>query len=208
LDPAAVFDRRRDVWEDDFHVTGEDPAIWDQTGAAHQAIHGTRPVRQFGFQWMRSYARNSAIAFFDEKAVEEGSDGTVHLRTIAEMAAGPDAEDRHTRHMARAALGWDLCEEKRFADQIRGGAVPDAQCSGTLIDRNLVLTAAHCIRDEFTNELKQPLDQWRIVFNYVMPERGVLAPIERARDVYRVREVLSIHVRLAAGQAEQRGCEE
>jgi len=196
IDISATFDRRRDVWEDEFHVIGEDPELFKDT-VPHRLIHGTRPVRKYGFQWIRSYARNSSIAFIHKNSMETLADGTVRLKTVAELATLPNAEDRHTRHMGRAALGWDLCPEKRFADQYAKGALFDATCSGTLIDKNLVLTAAHCIRDQITNEIKVELDDLRLVFNYVVPERGTMATIVAARDVFRFREILTVHVGLA-----------
>lgn len=55
LDPSNEFDDRRDAWEDEDPVIGEDPQFWNQAGA-------TAPVKQFGYQWLRSYARNSTVA--------------------------------------------------------------------------------------------------------------------------------------------------
>jgi len=70
----------------------------------------------------------------------------------------------------------DLCEGERFFDQPTA-----AGCSGTLIDRDLVLTAGHCI--ETDSECEGRL----IVFNYYYVAEGVLETIT-SDDVYECRE--------------------
>ncbi|MGK0357919.1 MAG: V8-like Glu-specific endopeptidase [Bradymonadia bacterium] len=72
----------------------------------------------------------------------------------------------------------NLCEGARFADQVRAGG-----CSGTLVDRNTVLTAGHCIDD--ARCLKEAF-----VFDRFYRAEGVLETVT-ADDVYPCRRVLA-----------------
>lgn len=190
LDKSRAFDTRRDAWEDEWPVVGEDPDLWDQSGASHQAIHGTVPVRKYGFQWLRSYAQNSAIALFHEDTLIENDDGSFTLQPFRESPRIEAAAE-----IFRAANGWDLCSEERFSDQVQNVNYAQAFCSGTLVDQNLVLTAAHCFRDEISNQIKndREVEKLRVVFDYNVPYRGAI-PTEVPRSaVFKVRERLSIH---------------
>ncbi len=71
----------------------------------------------------------------------------------------------------------DLCDGERFADQ-----PAMSSCSGTLIDDDLVLTAAHCVDQTVCND-------WYFVFGYYMTADGVLNHITSA-DVYTCAEIL------------------
>jgi len=74
----------------------------------------------------------------------------------------------------------DLCEGERFRDHPTG-----ANCSGTLIDRDLVLTAGHCVESlgECTGT--------RFVFDYRYEADGVLANISMDEDVYECRQLVA-----------------
>jgi hypothetical protein len=49
--------------------------------------------------------------------------------------------------------------------------LPDGTCSGTLITRNIVLTAAHCVVDEDTKKIFQSVDGISVGFNAFEAER-------------------------------------
>jgi hypothetical protein len=197
VDPSNDFDDRRDAWEDEDPAVGEDPQFWNQAGT-------TAPVKQFGYQWLRSYARNSTVAFFEASDFVDAGNGTVKLIPLRESPAF-----FHQAELELDSLGFDLCPEKRFADQMRQGAVAPAECTGTLIDHNLILTAAHCVRDAENSSLVKAgvLDNVRVAFNYVLSHPGQIItggtgnddPRELRfvpeRDVFKVREVLTLHVK-------------
>jgi len=71
-----------------------------------------------------------------------------------------------------------LCDGERFADQ-----PALANCSGTLIDRDIVLTAGHCVTSQAACK------GTAFVFNFYMASEGELATIT-ADDVYTCRELL------------------
>ena len=73
----------------------------------------------------------------------------------------------------------NLCEGERFRDQPTG-----ANCSGTLIDYDLVLTAGHCV------ETAAECADTRFVFDYFYEADGRLANIA-ASDVYGCAELVA-----------------
>ncbi len=73
----------------------------------------------------------------------------------------------------------DLCEGERFADQIAPGS-----CSATLIDRQHILTAGHCVPGP-----EQCTDSHYWVFGFHMDESGELAELA-ADDVYQCARVV------------------
>ncbi|MBK8172091.1 MAG: trypsin-like peptidase domain-containing protein [Sandaracinaceae bacterium] len=77
-------------------------------------------------------------------------------------------------------LGVDraLCPGERFAEQPTA-----AECSGTLIDNDLVLTAGHCFDDD------GPCSETRFVFGYYYDRPGELHAIH-TDDVYACRRVV------------------
>jgi hypothetical protein len=74
-----------------------------------------------------------------------------------------------------AAAG--LCDGEPFADQPSA-----AVCSGMLVDKRTVLTAAHCVHGALCEDL-------RIVRGFFYQPDGTLPPL-RARDVFRCQELL------------------
>jgi len=75
-----------------------------------------------------------------------------------------------------------LCPGERFADQPSW-----AFCSGTLVDRDLVLTAGHCLGPDPARAAER-CRRTRLVFGYHLTEGGGLAD-PRAEEVYACRRV-------------------
>jgi hypothetical protein len=154
VDPSRDFDTRRDVWEDeaikygpdDIHprtAFGQDPDKWNQTTAASQATHNGRLQRMYGFQWLRSYARNASFAFFHKDDLVDLGNGWYRPKHQTEV----DDAQLADALQAKRNSGRELCDDQRFAAQMNGGYSGRALCSGVLIDKDLMLTAAHCLRN-------------------------------------------------------------
>lgn len=77
---------------------------------------------------------------------------------------------------------YGLCPNERFAQQ-----PASADCSGVLIDRDLVLTAGHCFEDD------QTCDTYAYVFDYFYTAEGELEPMSAA-DVYGCRDFVARRV--------------
>ncbi len=75
-----------------------------------------------------------------------------------------------------------LCPGEAFADQ-----PASADCSATLIDRDLVLTAGHCFEDD------QGCDTYSYVFDYFYASEGQLEPLSAA-DVFGCRDFVTRRV--------------
>jgi MYXO-CTERM domain-containing protein len=73
---------------------------------------------------------------------------------------------------------YGICEGQRFLDQPVA-----ADCSGVLIDDDLVLTAAHCFD-------VVPCEEYAFVFDYFYASTGTLEPITSA-DVFSCRQVVA-----------------
>lgn len=190
LDQEIFFDSRRDVWEDEWPTIGEDPSRWNESAASRQATHGLAPVETYGFQWLRSYARNATVVFTTKDDLDYIDPITGKYYAI--KPAWALDSDRMRARLARMTQGWDLCPEQRFAEQIQGGRVPLIWCSGTLIDKNIILTASHCVRDSQTGIPDTPIEDVRVVFNYVVAHRGAEPSVDTHRDVFAVRELITL----------------
>lgn len=91
-----------------------------------------------------------------------------------------DLSDPWDVRVTAPAIGEELnlCEDQRFYDQPKA-----AQCSGTLIDDDLVLTAGHCIKSE------RQCRSLRFVFNYRYESEGRFPDLWE-EDVFSCRRVV------------------
>ena len=92
-----------------------------------------------------------------------------------------DESDPENVRIVAPSLGEsrDFCEGERFFDDPRA-----ANCSGTLVDVDLVLTAGHCVDDI------DDCRNYRYVFDYYHAAAGELQHISAAEDVYRCEELV------------------
>lgn len=111
---------------------------------------------------LRALARASVVALIPKRRVEWTDEG-------GELA------------LAVPNLGhaYELCDGERFAEQPIA-----ADCSGTLIDGDLVLTAAHCFTDTACTD-------YLYVFDYFYKDRDELERLGAA-DVYACRRVIAL----------------
>jgi V8-like Glu-specific endopeptidase len=111
--------------------------------------------------WLRERVAQSTVALVDQRLLTEDGAGSVRF-------AGDSYGELN-----------GLCPGEPFAEQ------PSlAQCSGVLIDRDLVLTAAHCLREI-------PCEQWRAVFGFHYRAPSQLNEL-RSSDVYACSEVVAM----------------
>lgn len=130
---------------------------------AHAVIHGTDD--------RKDTIESSALA----QKLAQSSVALVHTRNFKSMPQG-------RFEMTGINLSqYKLCSDEAFADE------PSiATCSGSLVGKNLILTAAHCINPpEFTCE------KYNIVFDYKRPQ----IPFEmkytlESSQVYRCQKVI------------------
>jgi hypothetical protein len=111
---------------------------------------------------LRALARASVVALIPRKRVEWPTRG-------GELS------------LAVPSLGhaYELCDGERFYDQPIA-----ADCSGTLIDDDLVLTAAHCFTDT-------PCSDYLYVFDYFYKDSDQLERLGAA-DVYACRRMIAL----------------
>lgn len=129
-----------------------------------------------GYHWLRSFAQESTVTLISEVELTERQPFDSRLLKF------PDA----TNHKLRKKL----CDGQRYTDQLAPGF-----CSGTLIDDDLVLTAAHCV---FDLSAPDPAEV-RVVFNHYNIATDAPADIEcdtpagrvcESEDVFRMRLIL------------------
>jgi len=165
LQPEVENDQRREVFEEQDGFRHGDPEV---------------P----GYAWLRSFAQESGIALV-EAADDEGqpTDRLTQRQPFnPRLLKYPD----HLKH----GKVKNLCAGQRYAEQ-----PAPAFCSATLIDDDLILTAAHCAFD-----IDAPLhENVRAVFNHYNIANDAMADIEcdtpagqicESRDVFRVRPIL------------------
>ncbi len=138
----------------------------DAVGSEQQAVVYGEDDRTEVFAhpdpFWRTLADQSIVALVDVAAMDLSDPTNVQLRSR------PLVETRA------------LCPSEQFLTQPTA-----ADCSGTLIDYDLVLTAGHCIRTE------RDCSTTRFVFNYFYESEGTLATIDATDDVYACSEIVA-----------------
>ncbi len=109
---------------------------------------------------LRTLTQRSIVALIGAGNVDESDPANVRIRS---------------RTLGEAR---NLCESERFRDQPAA-----ANCSGTLIGTDLVMTAGHCVDD------RSDCQGYRYVFDYFYRDEGTLEPIT-ADDVYRCDDIV------------------
>jgi hypothetical protein len=110
---------------------------------------------------LRGLAQSSAVALIPRNRFGRAANGDFVL---------------YTQSLAGA---FNVCADQRFADELAA-----ADCSGVLIDDDLVLTAAHCFQSD------QACERYSFVFDYWYRDVGDLEPFGWG-DIYSCRRVVS-----------------
>ena len=148
---------------------GEEATLPGDLGiAAQPVVYGSDGRREWFEEedlTFRSIAKYAAVALFPSSALRPAESGTWEVRagTLGEMVG--------------------LCPGERFFDQPTG-----SQCSGVLVDHDIVMTAGHCVTSQSRCQGQ------RFVFGYGMPEDS--GPLRlQDDDIYRCAELLTRRVR-------------
>lgn len=132
-------------------------------------------------------AASAHIIYGEDNRVDVYASGSARLREIATSATAALVpyhllQSTPTGMRLRGATlsaNEHLCDDQRFREQ-----PVNASCSATLVARDLILTAGHCV------PANSSCDSSAIVFNYRMANERELAPISEA-DVYGCREIIA-----------------
>ena len=121
--------------------------------------------------------RTDVYAHSDEHLRQRTRDSIVALIPSSRL----DTRNPRDVGIYSASLGqrFQLCSDQRFVDQPAA-----AECSATLIDRDLVLTAGHCVPS------LSECQRFRYVFNYLYEAENELATIDAEQDVYSCAELV------------------
>lgn len=130
-------------------------------------------------------SRGDPIIFGQDDRREPFQDQSQEAARLAQAgvallaAARLDETNADRVHVSAPSLSerFGVCPDERFAAQPTA-----ADCSGTLVAPDLVLTAGHCITAETCPNL-------RLVFGYAMQSESELRPLTSA-DVFRCQEVV------------------
>jgi hypothetical protein len=108
---------------------------------------------------LRSIARTSIVALIPKSRIQRPATGEVQLNATT------------------LGVGYQLCKGERFYEQPIA-----ADCTGVLIDSDLVLTAGHCVQETKCSD-------YHYVFDYFYRAQGELEPIS-SNDLYACREIV------------------
>jgi hypothetical protein len=109
---------------------------------------------------LHELGRNAVVALVPKARVQRAPTGEVRLSVVT------------------LGVAYDLCENERFREQPTA-----ADCTGILIDDDLVLTAGHCFEDVDCSD-------YAFVFDYFYRAQGQLEPLGAA-DVYSCRKLVA-----------------
>ena len=152
--------------------------------AASKAIYGADDRKEYFEVPKEIQARADAVvSLWDESKVLRNQSGDFLL------SGRPFAEKVFNRE------GGKLCDSEPFRSQPIG-----AECSGTLVGEDLVMTAGHCINTQ------QDCDGMRIVFDFNIKRRGGEATtIVPASSVYLCSSIVAAKNEEVPGAASQAG---
>lgn len=119
----------------------------------------------------------------EDALIREFAKSTVAL--IPKERVLPMADGRYLLQHKTLVDYFKLCADENFADESI-----IANCSGSLIDKDKILTAAHCVnRDDERNAYLRMRDYY-VVFNYHKLYPGQTEFIVESSDVYELKKML------------------
>lgn len=142
------------------HDEHDDQALGHKTQSIIYGQDDRREVFDHPNETLRALAQSSVVALIPKDRVVRSSNGEYGIQTL----------------LLKDALR--VCEDERFARE-----PTSADCSGVLIDDDLVLTAGHCFSQQRTCE------NFAFVFDYYYRADGQLEPISFG-DIYGCRRVV------------------
>lgn len=141
-------------------VTGDATPVRTVVQAAVYGNDDRRDYYEVTDERLRALTDGAIVAMMDPNELDSGNGGSI---TVDGQAFGPS---------------YGLCSDERFYDQINA-----ADCSATLIDDDLVLTAGHCV----TSNTECQRKRW--VFRYYMESETELASLTE-EDVFGCSQLL------------------
>lgn len=175
INPEVALDKRRQVWEDENPVPGQDAALIP------------------GWSWMRSYAQQATVGLMNHQAIDctlcsDPNDSDLvqfnNSPLLGEFSVAPACSDQKFIGEPRAAF----CSGTLIADDL---ILTAGHC---LREEGQIVQPAS--QREFTPQLRDTscqtsgkLQNLRVVFNYFEPGPNQTPRVSRTKDVFKVREV-------------------